>query len=181
MLPHAIEKKLRCINIWLTNIKFVFFYDLSFKTNLLNKHINLQPSDTSERWWRWQDRKQNDETRGIWARKTVAFAPSPEWEPSIPGEENKMHPAYVLLLFFFFKHGLHYCRFIIKAACFITEHKHYSWALCTIFSKPIRAWWRGPAHPRKDGIFTFQCHVRWILIWLPRFNVLPRYQFHASA
>lgn len=69
-----------------------------------------------------------------------------------------------------FKHGLDHCKFIIKAACFITELGHYSWALCTIFSKPIRARWRAPAHPRKDGIFTFQHRTHWILIWLLWFN-----------
>lgn len=69
-----------------------------------------------------------------------------------------------------FKHQLDHCKFIIKAACFITELGHYSRALCTIFSKPIRARRRAPAHPRKDGIFTFQHRARWILIWLLWFN-----------
>lgn len=86
------------------------------------------------------------------------------------GEGEQEQKRTRLMFKLLFKHGLDHCKFIIKAACFITELGHYSRALCTIFSKPIRARWRAPAHPRKDGIFTFQHRARWILIWLLWFN-----------
>lgn len=82
------------------------------------------------------------------------------------GEQKRTRLMSELL----FKHRLDHCKFIIKAACFITELGHYSRALCTIFSKPIRARWRALAHPRKDGIFTFHHLACWILIWLLWFS-----------
>lgn len=103
---------------------------------------------------------------GIWKKgKTVAVE---EEKTSALGEGEQKRTRLMFELLF--KHGLGHCRFIIKAPCFITELGHYSRALCTIFSKPIRARWRASAHPRKDGIFTFQCRARWILIWLLRFK-----------
>lgn len=90
--------------------------------------------------------------------------------------ENKMCKVP---FFFLFQTWHAYCRFIIEAACFISKLKHYSWALCTAFSKPIRA--RRPAHPCKGWIFTFHCHVQWILMWPLQFNTTTSsQQFHAQ-
>lgn len=103
---------------------------------------------------------------GIWKKRKTVAVKEEKTSALDEGEQKRTRLMFELL----FKHRLDHCRFIIKAACFITELGHYSRALCTIFSKPIRAWWRAPAHPRKDGIFTFQRRARWILISLLRFN-----------
>lgn len=118
----------------------------------------------SERQW-WQDRCDKRYLKK--KRQSVAVK---EEKTSALGEGKQEQKRTRLMLELLFKHGLNHCKFIIKAACFITELGHYSRALCTIFSKPIRARWRAPAHPRKDGIFTFQHRARWILIWLLWFN-----------
>lgn len=112
--------------------------------------------------------RMRQEAFGRKKKKRKGLSLEEERRASAVGDEEQKRTRLMLELPF--KHGLDHCKFIIKAACFITELGHYSRALCTIFSKPIRAQWRAPAHPRQDGIFTFQRRARCILIWLLCFN-----------
>lgn len=109
--------------------------------------------------------------------RQITVASIVSWKDAIhyPGMEDKKHKA--LLIFVLLQAWPDYCGYVIKAVCFITEHEHYSLTLCTVFSKPIRARRRRPAHPCKIRIFTFHCHVQWILIWLLWFNTVACEQF----
>lgn len=79
-----------------------------------------KPSSLPAIQGRWNKRKGWDEVSWKWL---LVLTPCHQWQLFIRSEENKCKQ---LLFEFFFQTLPHYCRFIIRAACIITQHKHYS-------------------------------------------------------